>query len=92
MEMTDHGGIGNPAFEAAGDELDNRDNRSRDPVAKNVTPPDNSQPKEGPLKSCHSKVFKSAIGLVIFLAWAACMQVKKKDLEVIKFQPFSCFC
>ena len=33
--------------------------------------------KEGPLKTCYSKVFKSAIGLVIFLSWAATMQVSQ---------------
>ena len=33
--------------------------------------------KEGPLKTCYSKVFKSAVGLVIFLSWAAAMQVSQ---------------
>ena len=38
--------------------------------------------KEGPLKTCYSKVFKSAVGLVIFLSWAAAMQVS----QIYKFK------
>ena len=71
MEMTDQGGIGNPAFD--GDDVDKKERKSGEGLKVSQT--DGAPLKEAPLKSCYTKVFNTAIGLVIFLSWAAAMQV-----------------
>ena len=70
MEMADRGGIGNPAFD--GDDSEKKEREFGEGLK--VSPTD-APLKETPLRSCYSKVFSTAIGLVIFLSWAAAMQV-----------------
>ena len=68
-------GVKNPAFE--GDEVDLSDGpgenvRSKPRAEKLATIEENVSV----WSSCHSKVFKSAIGLVVFLSWASTLQVR----------------
>ena len=70
MEMTEQGGIGNPAFD--GDDVEKKEREFGEGLKVSQT---DAPLKETPLRSCYSKVFSTAIGLVIFLSWAAAMQV-----------------
>ena len=85
MEMTDRGGIGNPAFD--GDDIEKKEREFGEGLK--VSPTD-APLKETPLRSCYSKVFSTAIGLVIFLSWAAAMQVSLPTYPTTSFQKVIC--